>query len=391
MKTHCIAPNQSTSRHALLILLLFLAAILITALPVRAIEIANDFTYGGTNGFAASHALATDFNAYPVFSAVGSLSIYLQGDLESVGSATLLDNEWVLTAGHCWSTSVTNFGFVLGGVSHEVDMSSLVLHPMWANPPEPPLTKMEVGPSQGWDLALFKLKSPITNNIRFPELYTKSDELGKVGITLGAGRLGTGDVPWYEQQTNDPPLIHAAFNVIDRTTSQTWTTNGTNYGGGFIVTDFDGTTNADHNTLGISYYTNGDTWIWDDSTNIVIALDPAGDIAGDNSADAQYMLGTNIVEGGAAPGDSGGPTFIEDGGEWKLAGVTSWGSNPWDELYNSGSGSRGLYGDVNYMVRISETSDWIYSVIPEPSTYVLLTLGTFLAAFIFLRKKRIRT
>lgn len=385
MKTHCIAPNQSTSRHAPPTLLLFLAAILITALPVRAIEIANDFTYGGTNGFAASHALATDFNAYPVFSAVGSLSIYLQGGLESVGSATLLDNEWVLTAGHCWSTNVTGFDFVLAGTSYAADMSSLVLHPLWENSPSP-LTNMEVGPSQGWDLALFKLASPITNSITFPKLYTKSDEFGKVSITLGAGRLGTGTVPWYEQ-TNDPPLVHAAFNVIDRTTSQT----NSSYGGGFIVTDFDGTTNADHNTLGISYYTNGDTWIWDDSTNIVIALDPAGDIAGDNSADAQYMLGTNIVEGGAAPGDSGGPTFIEDDGEWKLAGVTSWGSNPWDELYNSGDGRRGLYGDVNYMVRISETSDWITSVIPEPSTYVLLTLGTFLSAFILLRKKRIRT
>lgn len=252
MKAHYIAPNQSASRHALLILLLFLAAILITALPVRAIEIANDFTYGGTNGFAASHALATDFINYPVFSAVGSLSIYLQGDLESVGSATLLDNEWVLTAGHCWSTNVTSFDFVLAGTSYAADMSSLVLHPLWENSPSP-LTNMEVGPSQGWDLALFKLASPITNSITFPKLYTKSDEFGKVSITLGAGRLGTGTVPWYEQ-TNDPPLVHAAFNVIDRTTSQT----NSSYGGGFIVTDFDGTTNADHNTLGISYYTNGD-------------------------------------------------------------------------------------------------------------------------------------
>ncbi len=359
-------------------LAVFLSAEAITISSTYAIEIANDFTYAGTNGFAASHALATDFLNYPVFEAVGILNIH-QPLGDSIGTATLLNSEWVLTAGHNWGPTVTNLSFYWSGDSYAVDMSSRIQHPLWTNAPAP-LSDAVVGQSQGWDIALFKLSTPITNTIAYPKLYTKSDELGKIGVTVGGGDLGTGTIAWHDQ-TNDPPLLHAAFNAVDRTTTQTYTTNGTNYGGGFIVNDFDSGF-ADENMLSISYTTNSDPWLWDD-TNQLTELDPAGDIAGTDSMEGQILLGTNVVEGATAPGDSGGPTFIEDDGEWKLAGVTSWGDNPWDLLNNPGApkvGSRGLYGDVNYMTRVSQTSDWIYSVIPEPSTYALLSLmlGVFL-------------
>ena len=358
--------------------------------PVCAIEIADDFTYAGMSGFEASHALATDFLNYPVFESVGFFNIYLQDETETTGSGTLLNSEWILTAGHCWGANVTNMQFVIGGVTNQVDMSSFVIHPLWINAP-PPLANEQTDPSQGWDLALFKLTSPITNSITYPQLYTNSNELGKGSVTLGAGYLGTGSTPWAEQ-TNNPLLVHAAFNIVDRVTSQTYTTNGTTYGGGFIITDFDSKANPDQNTLHISYNTNGDPWVWDEATNIVVGLDPAGTIEGTNSSGAQYMLGTNIVEGGAAPGDSGGPTFIQDeDGTWKLAAVTSWGNNPWDELNNPGDtnvGRRGLYGDVNYMVRVSEASDWIYSVIPEPSTWALLIISGLGLGLIRLRQRK---
>lgn len=361
------------------------SAFVACAIPAGAIEIADGFTYAGESGFTASHALATDFNNYPVFGAVGSLNIHLQGGAVGTGSATLLNNEWVLTAGHCWSSNVTSYDFVLGGVPYAADMTSLTVHPLWKNAP-PPLADMTAGTSQGWDLALFKLAAPITGNLTFPELYTKSDELGKAAVTLGAGDLGTGTVPWYEQSSS-PPLVHAAFNVIDRVTSQTWTTNATDYGGGFLVTDFDGSTDPDQNTLDNSYHPGGDPWLWDGNSTIT-ALDPAGGITGASSSSDQYLLDADIVEGAPAPGDSGGPTFILDtDGKWKLAGVTSWGNNPWDELYNGGSGFRGLYGDVNYMVRISEASDWIYSVIPEPSSAALLLLGASVLCLTRTRRK----
>lgn len=350
----------------------------------HAIEIADGFTYGGTNGFAASRALATDFVNYPVFEAVGGIYTYF-GTNTGMGSATLLNNEWLLTAGHNWKIGViTNMVFVWDGVQHAVEMSSLIQHPLWTNAP-PPLYDAIVSESQGWDIALFRLESPITNNIIFPKLYTKSDEFGKVGITLGAGQIGTGTTPWYFQ-TNDPEFVYAAANVIDRTTIQT----NSGYGGGFLVTDFDSGVDDDQNTLGQGYHPGGDPWTWAVSgSNTTTNLNPAGDIAGTNSDFSQMTFGTNIVEGATAPGDSGGPTFIEDEGEWKLAGITSWGINPWDKLSN-GQGFRGLYGDANYYTRVSEHTDWIYSVIPEPTTKILLTLGVFLSALGLWRKNRTR-
>lgn len=354
-----------------------LGAILFVISPVCAIDIADNFTYAGTNGWAASRALATNYDDYPVFEAVGVLNIVM-GQLESTGSATLLNNEWVLTAGHNWNTNtLTSLQFILHGVEYEADMNSLYQHPLWLSPPSP-LSPAEADVSQGWDIALFRLSAPITNTIAFPELYTKSDEFGKVGITLGGGWQGTGTEPW-QPQTNSPLLIYAAANIIDRVTHQ----SNSGHTGGFLVADFDGESDPDQNTLGQTYATNDSPWLWNPDSQVVSSLDPAGDIVGTNSSGSQYVDEfDNILEGGTAPGDSGGPTFIFDNGTWKLAGVTSWGVNPWDTLTNGG-GDQGLYGDVSYFTRVSEHTDWIYSVIPEPSAALLTLYGLSASLLVF--------
>lgn len=355
--------------------LAWLAALaLLAPIDVRAITIADGFTYGGTNGFAASSALAQDYGNYPIFEAVGWFSLDLSDGRRAMSSGTLLNNEWVLTAGHSLRPpgEISSLSFVLAGVTNVADLSSIVMHPLWAAPP-PPLTAGVGSPSQGWDVALFRLATPITNAIVFPRLYTASNEAGQVGITLGAGLIGTGTEPWSRQPTNSPLQVFAAMNLIDRITAQT----NAGFAGGLLATDFDGA-NEPQNTLGSDDYgSSGQPWLWGAPTNIVTALDPVGTIAGTNSLLDQLVVDGNVVEGSTTPGDSGGPTFIRDGEDWKIAGITSWGINPWDALYDddADAGQRGLYGDVSYMTRVSQVAPWIVSVVPEPSTYALLVMA----------------
>ena len=93
-------------------------------------------------------------------------------------------------------------------------------------------------------------------------------------------------------------------------------------------------------------------------------------------------LGFGVDEVGTAPGDSGGPSFILDGGVPVIAGVHSYGlrlelldgtSSDVDSVLNSSFGE--FYVDAR--VANPEVLSFINSAIgiPEPSSLVLLTLG----------------
>lgn len=355
-------------------LILALAGFIILMRPsAQAILIADGFTYGGTNGFEASRALATDYVNFPMFEGVGVVSIS-EDNADYTATGTLLNNQWVLTAAHDWTSGVNSIAFLIGGTTYAADMTSLRQHPLWSDSERP-------SPSQGWDIALFRLATPVTNTMIFPQLYTKSDEMGKVAIILGVGDIGTGSVP-SSGQTNNPPLVHAAMNIVDRTTSQT----NLGYSGGLLMVDFDSGTNAAQNTLGNSYHPGGDPWAWA-GTNTITTLNPPGAIAGSDSSNNPLVLNGDILEGSMVFGDSGGSVFIEDEGIWKLAGVNSSGGNPWDALVNT-NGSRGLYGNLGSHTRISQHTDWIESVIPEPGTGALLIMGLGLALILCSEARR---
>lgn len=65
-----------------------------------------------------------------------------------------------------------------------------------------------------------------------------------------------------------------------------------------------------------------------------------------------FTLGDTTYEAGAAQYDSGGPVFINSGGEWKVAGINLYliGSDPYTG---------------NYLGKISSYRDWIISNIPD--------------------------
>jgi len=87
-----------------------------------------------------------------------------------------------------------------------------------------------------------------------------------------------------------------------------------------------------------------------------------------NSADMTYEVGYGS-------GDSGGGTFVEDGGTWKLAGINA---------YAGTDGTAGHY-DKSFAVSVPEYRDWVLETVPEPATLALVAVG---AGVLWMRRRR---
>jgi len=72
--------------------------------------------------------------------------------------------------------------------------------------------------------------------------------------------------------------------------------------------------------------------------------------------DNMLCAGDALGEQDACQGDSGGPLIVQDGGDWTLAGVVSWGE---------GCAEEGFYGVYS---RVSSFENFIYSHVPQPAT-----------------------
>ena len=132
------------------------------------------------------------------------------------------------------------------------------------------------------------------------------------------------------------------------------------------------------------------------SSNTVLLFDfdngnPDNDFLGTllpAAVDPAVTLGLGDLESNSAPGDSGGPTFIEDPnapGSIVIAGITSFGSTQGtagtdiDDDLNSSFGE--LSGDTN----VTAIQDWIFATVPEPAAGPLLA-AVLVLAFSYRRK-----
>ena len=83
--------------------------------------------------------------------------------------------------------------------------------------------------------------------------------------------------------------------------------------------------------------------------------------------------------------DSGSGLFQEIGGDWYLIGLTTSTDGNNAAVYGNDATS-GSHGDFDYFARISSYEQQIAALIPEPSTYALLALGTAAVGLAFLRR-----
>ena len=281
---------------------------------VAAIVLLNQSAWGIVRRHDVDDSQYTNLANQPQFAAVGKVFTST-----SAGSGTVIANGWwVLTAAHVVAGApVSSISFQIGASTYTAQ--NVFIHPSYPG-----------GPLPTADIALIELNAPVAG-VTPAQIYTGTNEIGKQGHSVGYGLTGTGITGYI---SNTYGTKRAMRNIIDLIIfpNGTISPNGT-----ILLSDFDSPGDA-NNSLG--------------SGSSPTPLD---------------------LEGMVAPGDSGGPVFIEEGGIWYIAGVHSFLADPGPPTGNGQADAR--YGDIMGSTRVSSYAGWINSIVPEPASMTALALG----------------
>ncbi|MER2605059.1 MAG: trypsin-like serine protease [Siculibacillus sp.] len=299
-------------RRALLAAAVLLAAV-VGADPATAVVVLDETwkAEGGAKGreaegFGAHLRLAAE----PQFRAVLALA---RPDGEwGEASGTWIGNDddghaWILTAAHVYDLPAEAGAYVVREPNGRTLVADQIrVHPKWNG---------DTDTRTGYDLALLRLKRPISDAGQPPLLYAGAAEAGKLVTFVGYGNRGIGskgEGPKFYKGSAKAAAQGIVDQWVDMVRPLPRDDDGGNYLGVFLPRE-DG-------SLANPY--GG-------------ARKPVNRLVG--------LLGA---------GDSGGSTWMRLGERWVIVGV------------NSNGTGKARYGDSSWMARVSPHREWITSIFP---------------------------
>ncbi len=275
------------------------------------------------------------------YDGVGGLLLHTtEGSFLCTGSL-LSGGRDVLTAAHCVTSATGELTLTSGTATFFPDptgqetiaFQSVSVHPGWTG-----------DPLNGNDLAVIHLASAPSPGVAQYDVFT-GEPLGMTYNVAGFGQTGS----YGAGGTDSAGSRRQGMNQFDAYLSQM----GTGLSSYVLMADFDDGSHA-HDGFGFFYGLDG--------------------------------LGLGLSEVSTAPGDSGGPAFING----RIAGITSFGARLAFENGTSSDidGAQNFsFGEFNGFTDTSAYADWIYNnrSLPEPGTLGLLAFGLLTGVVVRLR------